>query len=161
MVDYIKKNYSGRIRQVLISKNLMWFIIALGAVLYLRQYLNNRSLWIDEALVTFDIIRLPVSHFLHQPLPNFQAAPFGFLTIEKLFISLFGITEHVLRLYPFICGLISLWLFSRMAKLYLNADFAALVLFVFVITPCLIYYASEVKPYYTDVFFVLFSYVVI
>ncbi len=169
MFDFTKKNCFKEIRNLVLSKNFLWVIIAFGSILYLRQYLYNRSLWIDEAMVSLDIIRLPVSNFLHQPLPgpvlgghdNPQVAPFGFLVIEKLFISLFGAAEYVLRLYPFVCGLISLWLFSRMAKIYLNVECAALALFVFAITPSLIYYSSEVKPYYTDVFFVLFSYVVI
>ena len=32
-------------------------IIGLGVILRLRQYLVNRSLWLDEALITLNIIK--------------------------------------------------------------------------------------------------------
>ncbi|MBF0571248.1 MAG: glycosyltransferase family 39 protein [Candidatus Omnitrophica bacterium] len=161
MFNPAKNHYLKNIYNLIPSTIFPWLITALGIILYLRQYLINRSLWLDEAMVSLDIIQQPVSSFLHQPLPHDQAAPFGFLIIEKLFLSLGGTGEYVLRLYPLIAGLISLWLFSRWARIYLNAEFAALALFTFVITPSLVYFSSEVKPYGTDVFFALLSYVVI
>jgi len=162
MVDFIKKNYFEGIRRFFLSEKIIYFIIAIGIILYLRQYLNDRCLWHDEAKISLDIIRLPVSSFLHQPLPyHNQAAPLGFLIIERLLVSIMGTGEYALRLYPFIAGVISLWLFYRMILIYLKAEFVALGLLIFVITPSLVYYASEVKPYYSDVFFVLISYVVI
>lgn len=144
-----------------IKRNHLWLIVALGIILYLRRYLANLILYVDESMVSLDIIRLSIPNFLHQPLPYFQVAPYGFLVIEKLFVCLFGTGEYVLRIFPFVCGTVSIWLFYRMAKIYLNGGFVILALFIFIINPSLGYYSSQVKPYSTDVFFVLLSYVVI
>ena len=144
-----------------IKRNHLWFILAFGIALYLRQYLANLALYTDEVLVYFDITGLPVSNFLHQPLPFFQAAPFGFLVIEKLFVCLLGTGEQILRFFPFVSGVASLWLFFRMAQIYLKGEFVIFALLTFIFTPTLVCYSSQVKPYSTDVFFVLLSYVVI
>jgi len=148
-------------RNFILPVNFSWIIIAIGVILYFKQYLNDRSLWLDEAMISLDIIRLPMSNFLHQPLPYFQAAPLGFLVIEKIFVSLLGTSEYALRLYPFVCGLLSLGLFFKLAKKYLNVEFVAFAILTFVITPSLVYFSSEIKQYGPDVFFVLLSYVAI
>jgi hypothetical protein len=156
------KSYFEKVRNSFHLETLLRILFVCGIVLYLRQYLANRPLWLDEAMVSLNIIRYSIFDFLSQPLPyHKQAAPFGFLVIEKLATYLFGISEYALRLFPLICGFISLWLFSLMAKVYLQRRFVLFALFGFVITPALVYYSSEVKPYYSDVFFVLLSYVVI
>lgn len=161
MPDFVKGNYFQRIRDFL-SENVLWFIIAFGIVLYLRQYLFDRSLWLDEAMLSLNIIRYPIPDFLHQPLPyHNQAAPFGFLVIEKFAICLFGTSEYALRLFPLISGAVSLWLFSLMAKIYLPRQFLAFAMICFSINPALAYYSSEVKPYYCDVLFMLLAFVFI
>jgi len=76
-------------------------------------------------------------------------------------VSLLGTGEPVLRSFPLVCGVVSLWFFYRMARIYLNGEFTILALFAFTVTPALVYYSSQVKPYGTDVFFTLLSYVVI
>ena len=156
------KKYFYKLNTFLLSDNLFRWIIFFGIVLYARQYLFNRSLWLDEARISLNIIRFGIPEYLHQPLPyQNQVAPFGFCVIEKILVCLLGPKEYVLRLFPFICGVISLWLFSRIAKIYLQRGYAALAMFVFTITPSLIYFSSEVKPYYSDVMMALIAYLVI
>lgn len=156
------KKYFYKLNTFLLSDSLFRWIIYFGIVLYARQYLFNRSLWLDEARISLNIIRFGIPEYLHQPLPyQSQVAPFGFCVIEKILVCLLGPKEYVLRLFPFICGVISLWLFSRMAKIYLQRAYAALAMFAFTITPSLIYFSSEVKPYYSDVTMTLIAYLVI
>jgi len=152
-----KKNCPEKNCNFFISDRFLWLIISFGVILYFRQYLYNRSLWFDEAMLSLDIIRTPMSAFLHQPLYDLQIAPVGFLVIEKVLISLFGTSEYALRLFPFLTGLLSLWLFFRLARTY----FTAFALFIFVVTPSLVYYSSEVKQYGIDVFCVLLAYLAI
>ena len=161
MFDSIRKNLFQNIRNFVVSENLLWFIVLCGIVLYLRRYFFNHSIWLDEARVSLCIIKLPISAFLHQPLGCYQAAPFGFLVIEKLIVTFCGPWEYALRFYPEVSGLISLWIFYRLVKIYIKSEFSAFALFAFVITPTLVWFSSEVKPYYTDIFFVLISYLVI
>ena len=137
-------------------------IALLGVAIYLRQYLSNRSLWYDEAAVTLNIIRLSFADFLVQPLPFYtQVASFGFLVIEKLMVLCWGTGEYALRLYPLLCGMGSMGLFYLILKKHIRKEFLPFGLLIFVITPSLVYYSSEVKPYITDVFLSLAAYLLI
>jgi len=127
-------------------------LVGLGIVLYLRQYLFNRSLWLDECMLAVNLMDCSILQMLCQPLPKYlQAAPFMFCAIEKLAISIGGASEYVLRLYPLVCGICSLWLFAKTAPLFLSRWLAVLAMAIFVCTPELAYFASEVKPYGGDV----------
>jgi hypothetical protein len=101
---FIKKDHFSGVRSFFISERFLMLIIICGIALYARQYFFNRSLWYDEAAVSLDIIRLPTAQFLHQPMPYNQAAPLGFLLIERSLVSLLGTGEYVLRAYSFFCG---------------------------------------------------------
>jgi len=122
----------------------------------------NRSLWLDEAWLSLDILKSPsIAAFLHQPLENMQTAPLGFLVIEKVLTSCLGGTEYILRLFPLFASIASLWLFERMSRIYFKDIYVPIAIFTFVSSSSLTYYASEVKPYSIDVFLILLSYVYI
>jgi len=72
-----------------ITPPLMLSIIAVifGLAVRLVQYLSNRSLWGDEAAISLNIINRSYRELL-TPLSNNQAAPPGFLTVEKLAVQL-------------------------------------------------------------------------
>jgi hypothetical protein len=61
-------------------------IIALGIILRLREYIANRSLWVDEALLALNIIKRPFLELL-KPLSDSQHAPIGFLWLERFSLS--------------------------------------------------------------------------
>src|SRR5881392_4485369 len=58
-------------------------LIALGIVLRLARYLANRSLWLDEVLLARNILDRSFTGLL-APLDLNQAAPIGFLMLQKL-----------------------------------------------------------------------------
>src|ERR687888_419926 len=62
---------------------IIWGILATGTLLRLTQYLFNRSLWLDEALLTLNVLRRPWTGLI-KPLDYNQGAPVGFLFLEKL-----------------------------------------------------------------------------
>ena len=90
-----------------------WILLFLGAALRLRQYLSGRSLWADEAMLALNIVNRSFAQ-LFQPLDYDQGAPLGFLLVEKIFNSILGRHELVLRFFPLLAGLASLWLFHRL-----------------------------------------------
>ena len=141
------------------SRRFLWAIISLGILLRLAQYLFNRSLSVDEASVSLNIIHRSFLGLL-QPLDYNQGAPIGFLMVQKLLVGSFGGSEYVLRLFPLVCGIVSLFLFYRMAKDYIDPKAVALALGLFGISNRLIHYSSEVKQYSTDVAVALLLYVV-
>ena len=92
------------------EKNISLGILIFGAILRLRQYFSGRSLWADEAMLALNIVNRNFAQ-LFQPLEYDQGAPLGFLLVEKLFNTLFGRHELVLRFFPLLAGLASLWMF--------------------------------------------------
>ncbi len=137
----------------LFEKNVAYALIIFGAILRLRGYFSGRSLWADEAMLALNIVNRNFAE-LFQPLEYDQGAPLGFLLVEKFFNTLFGRQELVLRFFPLLAGLASLWLFYRLImSLRGGAERRRsnlLALALFAVNPQLIYYTSEAKQYIVD-----------
>ncbi len=155
----IKKQLLQRISFLNIHNMFLWVIICLGIILRFVQYLYNRSLWLDECMLALNIINRSFSQLL-KPLDYNQGAPIGFLMVEKLLIQAFGSSEYILRLFPFLCGVISLFLFCKVAKHYIKQKAVLIALLLLTISNPLIYYSSECKQYSSDVFIALLLYIV-
>jgi hypothetical protein len=128
---------------------LWWGSILIGIVLRLRQYLLNRSLWADEASLAVNLVTRSFSE-LTQLLDYHQAAPVGFLFIEKLSIVIFGNHDYVMRLFPLSAGILAIYLIYRIAR----ASFGTIGLFtllMFSISWWLVHYSSELKQYASDI----------
>ncbi len=125
-------------------------ILILGVILRVTQYLINRSLWYDEALLALNILHHPFSETF-QPLRYHQGAPIGFLLLEKLAVVLAGKSEMGLRIIPLIAGISALFLFWYVARLYVSPKAVPVALLLFALCPALVYYSSEVKQYSSDV----------
>lgn len=125
-------------------------LILIGVVLRLVQYLSQRPLWLDEAMLTINILHRSFRG-LFVPLEYEQQAPIGFLLIEKTLATLFGHDELVLRAFPLIASIASLGAMAALAMRVLPSSFAYLAILLYVFSAPLIYYASEVKPYALDV----------
>jgi len=132
---------------------LGWVFVALGAALRLRQYFADSSFWLDEALLALNLVNRSYIG-LTQKLVYNQGAPIGFLFIEKLFLVLFGNTDLVLRIFPLVSGLLALYLLYLIAVRYFGMT-GWIALFLFAVSPPLIYYASELKQYSSDAMFAL------
>ena len=129
---------------------LSWTIIFFGVVLRVGQYAANRSLSLDEAMLALNIVNRSFAELL-QPLSYDQGVPIGFLLIEKFAIQTLGNSEYVLRLFQLFSGIGALLLFYGVAKRSIASKFVPLALVLFAISEPLIYYASEVKQYSSDV----------
>ena len=57
---------------------------------------------------------------LCQPLMHNQVAPLGFLILVKAAVAIGGNTEAAFRFFPYVMSLASLYLFWRLARLYLG-----------------------------------------
>jgi 4-amino-4-deoxy-L-arabinose transferase-like glycosyltransferase len=145
--------------QLFNSNKLPWIIIFIGITLRLIRYLYNPSLWFDESDTAIDIISRPFSDLIN-PSPDWSIKyPYGFLIIEKLAVQLFGNSEYALRFFPLISGIISFFLFYKVAKHYLRPKAVLIALGLFAILDPLIYYSSELKPYSSDLLFALLVFI--
>lgn len=125
-------------------------IVLCGVLLRIVIFLCNRAVWYDEAMLALNLIRRDWSELL-LPLTFDQAAPVGFLLLEKSFMSVLGHAEMGLRALPLVCGIASVLVFRSLARLTLPYQGAAAATALFCFAPQLNFYSSEVKQYSMDV----------
>ncbi|WP_353571914.1 hypothetical protein [Candidatus Albibeggiatoa sp. nov. BB20] len=133
---------------------LVWLIIALGIGLRLDQYFFNRALWLDEAFFAVNFLHRDFWTVLQLPLDysHSHIAPPAFMLITQLSIELFGNFDYILRLYPLICGLLSVIAFYFLARITVSPIAVPIAVFLFAISDALILYSSDFKQYSSDVF---------
>jgi hypothetical protein len=146
-----KAEFETRILRRLRNPQLLHGLVLLGVGLRFWEYLFNRSLYLDEILLTRSIVGMPLWALLTKPLLMDQVAPRGFLLVERLAVMTFGPSELGLRLFPFLCGVASVILFRRLAERMLTGAGPALALFLFAIGVPLIRYGGDVKQYAVDI----------
>ncbi len=128
---------------------VVWAIIALGTFLRLTIWLQDRSLFIDEANLLRNCIELPLSGFF-QPLRYHQYAPPLFCAAEKGLFAIFGVHDRAARLLPLLAGIASLILYYRVARQYLSPAGMALSLLLLALGEPFFRYGTEAKQYATD-----------
>lgn len=139
-----------RAESILRSAWLTGFILLAGAALRIIQYLHNRSLWFDEASLALNIVHRDFAQLL-QPLDYQQAAPTGFLLLQRLAVELFGPGEYALRLVPLLAGIAALFVFYAAARRALGPRAVPLAVALFALSDQVIFYAAEAKQYSLDV----------
>jgi len=129
-----------------------WLALLLltGSALRIAPFLLDRSLWLDEAKLALNVVERSPGQ-LWKPLDYEQAAPVGFLLLEKAAVTAFGERERALRLVPLLAALGALWSFFFVARRWLSPAESLLALALFALAQPLVYYATEVKQYSTDV----------
>jgi uncharacterized membrane protein len=123
--------------------------MACGLLLRGLQYASGRALWLDEAALSATLLRPGWGSLVH-PYAYGQTAPFGFMLLQKLAVSLLGSGEHALRLFPFLAGVATLALFPGVARRYVSRGAAVLAVALLAFAPYLIYYGGEAKQYAFD-----------
>jgi hypothetical protein len=125
-------------------------LLLAGAGLRILQYLANRSLWIDEAALA-TILLHPTAGGVTEGLDPYQVAPPGFQWAVRAAVALLGASELALRLFPLLCSLAALVLFQRLARRALDPGTASYALAFFAFNRWLVFYASDLKQYSSDV----------
>ena len=133
------------------SKIVPIVLIGLGILEVARAFIANRPLWGDETSIISDILSNSYMG-LTKPLGNNQAAPIGFLFFQKSMVLLFGNNDFVFKIIPFVAGIAGILLMYEVAKQYLEKETAFLfALGLFILSRNLVWYATEAKPYSSDV----------
>lgn len=128
---------------------LLWVLVAAGIALRCWQFAGNASLSIDEIALARNLVERGYLGLL-QPLDYGQAAPPGFLLLERLVWSWFH-TDWSLRVIPFASGLASLFLFRALARRTLEGFAVPLAVGAFAVGFPLILYGAQAKQYSSDV----------
>ena len=134
-----------------IFQTAVFAVIAAGVVLRTAKYLPGWSLWADEISVVLNLMNRSLLSLMTQPMDYEQAAPIGFLAVEKLLMNLFGRSEYIFQLVPYLAGTASLLYYQRLLSKTLNRYATLFTLAALSFGNYLIYYSVEVKQYSTDV----------
>lgn len=126
------------------------WLTAVGILLRLLLYFANRPFWTDEAQLALNLITRNVEQLLG-PLDYCQAAPVGFLVVEKILLVVLGDSEFILRLFPLLAGIASQLLFLKITRTVLSKNSYPLAVGLFALSEPLIQYSCELKQYSLDV----------
>jgi hypothetical protein len=126
-----------------------WGFCAVGAAARIAAYLQHRSLWYDEAAVALSIVRRGFLSLL-QPLDNLQSAPPLFLWAERLVVLASEANEWSLRAVPLMAGIATAPLMWRVARRVLPTSAAVIAVALVALSPTLVRYSAEAKPYAVD-----------
>lgn len=132
-----------------------WSLALLGAGLVAGIYLRwrmvatPRSLWLDPAMLVWNVVERGYLD-LWRPLDENQAAPYGFLALLKTAGTLGDYSETSLLVFPFLASIAALFVFSRLALDVLGREGAPFALVPLAFSSTAIYYAGEVKQYSFD-----------
>jgi 4-amino-4-deoxy-L-arabinose transferase-like glycosyltransferase len=134
-------------------------LIALAVALRFTYYFLNPSLSNDEASLALNLIHRSYAG-LFERLDFNQAAPPGFLLLQKLAIDVFGTSPYSLRLVPLLAGAAGCLLVHRVTARIAGPLAAVIALTIFAVSDPLITYAATNKQYSIDVAVVLVLYAV-
>ncbi len=130
---------------------LLAAFILLGVAVRLNRYLLRFPLWGDEACLAVNLIDRGYAGLL-RPLDYYPVAPPCLLWAVKTATSLFGFNEYALRLFPFACGLLSVWIFYRAAGSVLAGLPLLLSTAIFAVAYYPVRHGAEIKQYSCDLF---------
>ena len=139
----------------------LFVIFFLAIFLRCNAFLSLRPLWHDECSLALSIIYKNTFDYFTSLLHS-QSAPPLFMIISKFMTNIFGVSEFSLRLFPFICGILSVFTFYVFTKMFIKNKFVILFSnLLFALNFYVIYYSQEFKQYSTDVFFCLFLFILV
>jgi hypothetical protein len=128
----------------------LYWLVALALVLRLAYYLIDPTLSTDEAQLALNLKHHSYSDFL-EPLDFNQAAPIGFLFVQKFVMGTVGDSEYALRLFPLLSALAAALIFYPVASRFVGRTAARFALALFVVSELLLVYAATTKQYSSDV----------
>lgn len=123
--------------------------IVVGSAVRIEQFGWRRSLWLDEALVTANVVHRGFLGLL-RPLSGQQGAPVGWLWVERAAVLALGNNEYALRLIPLLSGVAALVFVHAVARRLLGPWPAVVAVAALAASPAAVRYSVEVKQYSSD-----------
>jgi len=137
-------------RTELTSETWTWLLVALGLILRLLEYGDNRPLYRDEQSLQANLVGFAFHDFTTTLSEN-QLAPPAFLAVERLMVRMPLPVTAAGRLVPLLCGIASMFLMRSVARRYLTPRAVPIAVGLFALNDWLLYYSAEIKQYSGDV----------
>jgi hypothetical protein len=122
-----------------------------GTALKVYQWYFSRPLWLDEQMVLLNV-RDRAIRDLMGPLWMDQAAPLGWLVLQRGVVTMIGTSDRDVRALPVLFGIGTLWAAWWMARHSMKPLAAAIFVMLCGISQWMTFYALEAKPYSADAF---------
>ena len=122
-----------------------------GTALKMYQWYFSRPLWLDEEMVLLNVRDRAVAD-LTGPLWMNQAAPFGWLVLQRGVVTALGTGDRDVRAVPVLFGIATLWVAWWMARRWMTPFAAGLFITLCGIGQWIVFYPLEAKPYSADAF---------
>jgi hypothetical protein len=126
-----------------------WTAIVLGLVARTWALSQRGSLWLDEASLALNIMTRGFGELL-LPLDWGQAAPIGFLWLERALAFHADVPETWLRLVPWASGVALPWLLWMLGRRLVGTGAGALAAVTAAGSMLALRYSTEAKPYASD-----------
>lgn len=135
-------------------RGLFWLALATGAVFRLNEYVTLRSWWKDELSLRANVLGRPLLE-LDRPLVQQQLAPPGYLVAVRAWSRVLGGSRWMLRLPALVCGTAALLALGMLGRRVVDPVAVPLAVGLAAVSDELIYYATEFKPYASDLLLTL------
>ncbi|MFK7806712.1 MAG: glycosyltransferase family 39 protein, partial [Saprospiraceae bacterium] len=126
----------------------------LSALLRVLVYFQNRTLFLDEANLSRNVVEKPYGE-LFGALDYEQFAPPMYLVVVKAFVGILGVNEYALRLFSLLLGFGALYFFYRLGRKFFTDIGMLYAIALFGFSIYMMRYQTENKQYAGDVFFIL------
>ncbi len=133
---------------------MVWAFLFLGLAARTIRFALMFPIWQDEAYLAMNYFDRGYLG-LTDTLECHQVCPLFFLWAEYTLVKLLGFSPAALRVFPFLCGAASLFLFKHLASRLLRGTALLFAVAIFATAYPLIRYSCEAKPYGCDIFFSL------
>jgi hypothetical protein len=133
-------------------RTLPFVIAALGSALLVLQWSWGRMLWLDEEMIAINF-RDRSFWGLTGALSLAQAAPYGWLVLERTMLLLFGDGERSLRTIPVLFGIATLASAVWVGRRWMTPAGAIALVFLCAMGQWVAFHALELKHYSADVCF--------
>lgn len=123
--------------------------VAVGVAWRLVRYAAGFPIWGDEAMLLLNVLDRDYAG-LTQHLRFNQVAPLLFLWLEKTALVVLGSSEWSVHLFPFLAGLIGLFIFWHACRATFSPTVAGLAIAILAVSYYPVRHSAEVKPYAFD-----------
>jgi hypothetical protein len=131
---------------------VLYAVVAIGIAIRINQYVRRPALWLDEAMLSLSIVKRSWRALIFSPLEFSQSAPPFYLQFAHFCTVVFGRNELALRLPAILFSIASMVLFAIIARRVFQNGSAAVAAGFFALSPMLVRYSAEAKPYAADIF---------
>jgi len=128
---------------------LLYGIVGSGIAVRVAVFLYKRSFWLDESMLAANLLRRSYTELLGR-LDYVQVAPPLFLFICKALYGIWGQLEYSLRLFPLVCGCLTLLMLGKILSREAPKFFSLCAVALYAFDFSHIDWATTFKQYASD-----------